>query len=164
MFEQRKLVLDILNNLKIDYDILEHPNVFTMEEMNSLDLDPKNEIVKNLFLCDDKKKRFILLVLSKGKIINLKNLKDILNSRPLSFANEERLNHYLGLNKGSVTPFGILNDKECIVEVIFDEDIKSFKRMGVHPNDNSATVFLEPKNLVKIIKDHGNKISYLNLN
>lgn len=163
MNEQRKLVFDILNNLKIKYEALEHPEVKTMEEMNALGLDANNEIAKNLFLCDKKKKRFFIISISKNKAANLKELKNKLSAKSLSFASEEQLNTVLGLKKGQVTPLGILNDKEHRVEVIFDEDIRLFKRVGVHPNDNTATVFVSPADLEKIIVEHGNLFSYINM-
>lgn len=67
------------------------------------------------------------------------------------------------LSKGSVTPFGVLNDTDCRVEVVLDKDILSFKRIGVHPNDNTATIWISPKDLEIIIKNHGNSIIYLNI-
>lgn len=67
------------------------------------------------------------------------------------------------LSKGSVTPFGVLNDTDCRGEVVLDKDILSFKRIGVHPNDNTATIWISPKDLEIIIKNHGNSIIYLNI-
>jgi len=120
-------------------------------------------VVKNLFVRDDKKTRYFLIVLPKSKKANLKEIRNKLSSRRLSFASEEDLKKYMGLNKGSVSPFGILNDTDCRVEVVMDESILSFKRVGVHPNDNTATVWISPKDLESIIKDHGNSIRYINI-
>jgi len=143
--------------------LVEHPAVHTIEEMKSLNINNKNEIVKNLFLRDDKKKRFILLVLPNQKQVNLKDLSIKINSRPLSFASEELLNMCLGLRKGSVTPLGILNDDLRRVEVILDKSLLSCKRVGVHPNENTATVFIGLKDLEYVISNHGNKFEYIEL-
>ena len=86
-----------------------------------------------------------------------------MNSRPLSFASEDDLAKYLGLNKGSVTPFGVLNDSTCKVTVVLDEDILSFEQIGVHPNENTATVLLKPQDLEAIIKKHGNEILHIKI-
>lgn len=163
MNEQRKLVFDTLDRSGIKYEVVEHPAVATIEEMDALGFDTNHEVVKNLFLCDDKKKRFFLISLAKEKMVNLKELRDKLDFRPLSFASATRLESILGLQKGEITPLGILNDKECIVEVIFDNDIRSFKRVGVHPNDNTATIWILPTDLEKIIREHGNRLSYMNI-
>ena len=115
---------------------------------------------RNLFIRDDKKQRYFLIVLHKDKRVNLKEFQKNLQCRPLSFASEADLHKYMKLSKGSVTPFGILNDDECKVEVILDKDILCFKSIGVHPNDNTATVWIRPTDLEAIIRDHGNNIFY----
>lgn len=158
-----KKVIDAMTSMNIPYDLIEHPAVYTIEEMDELNIDSNNEVVKNLFLRDDKKKRYFLIALEKNKQANLKEIRKELNCRPLSFASEEDLQKYLGLSKGSVTPLGILNDTDCKVEVVFDKDILLFHRIGVHPNDNTATVWINPQNLEFIIKKHGNSITYINI-
>lgn len=163
MNNSRSIVFDALISLHISYDVIEHPAVFTIEEMDKLDIDNKNEVVKNLFVRDDKKKRYFLIVLQKNKRVDLKEIRKELSSRPLSFASEEDLDKYMKLNKGSVTPFGILNDKDRNVEVVLDKDILLFERIGVHPNDNTATVWIHPQDLEFIIKNHGNDIFYISI-
>lgn len=163
MNDIRKSVIDAITSMNITYDLIEHPAVYTIDEMDELNIDNNNEVVKNLFVRDDKKKRYFLIALQKNKQVNLKEIKKELNCRPLSFASEEDLQKYMGLSKGSVTPFGILNDTDCIVEVVFDKDILLFDRIGVHPNDNTATVWINPQSLELIIKNHGNSIIYIEL-
>jgi len=163
MDNARQKVLDILDDMHVLYDIIEHSAVYTIEEMDNLCIDTDNEVVKNLFVRDDKKKRYFIIVLCKNKRVNLKELSTKLNCRPLSFASEDDLYSLLGLNKGAVTPLGILNDRDCRVEVMFDKDIQSFKRVGVHPNDNTATVWINSRDLVDVIKKHGNEFSYIEI-
>ncbi|MPL97775.1 Prolyl-tRNA editing protein ProX [bioreactor metagenome] len=161
--ELRQKVFDCLDRLDITYELVEHPAVYTIEEMDALNIDDKNEVVKNLFVRDEKKKRYFLIVLQKDKRANLKELRKQLCCKPLSFASEADLGSYLGLTKGAVTPLGVLNDETLSVEVVIDRDILKFDRMGVHPNDNTATVWLRPRDLVTIIQKHGNGITYIEL-
>jgi len=163
MNNAREKVFDTLKSMNMQYDVVEHPPVYTMEEMENLNIDSKNEVVKNLFVRDEKKKNYFLIVLRKDKQVNLKKIRTELNCKPLSFASEEDLEKYLGLSKGAVSPFGILNDTECRVEVVFDKDILLYEHIGVHPNDNTATVWISPRDLEFIIKNHGNSIRYLSL-
>lgn len=156
-------VINLMASMNIPYNIIEHPAVYTIEEMDELNIDNNNEVVKNLFVRDDKKKRYFLIVLQKNKQVNLKEIRKELNCRPLSFASEEDLKKYMQLSKGAVTPFGVLNDSECRVEVVFDKDILLFEHIGVHPNDNKATVFICPQDLEVIIKNHGNSIVSIKL-
>lgn len=159
----RSKVINVMASMNIPYGIIEHPAVYTIEEMNELNIDNNNEVVKNLFVRDDKKKRYFLIVLQKNKQVNLKEIRKELNCRPLSFASEEDLKKYMQLSKGAVTPFGILNDAECRVEVVFDKEVLLFEHIGVHPNENTATVFICPQDLKAIIKNHGNSIISINL-
>ena len=162
MNNKREKVLDVLDDLNINYELIENPAVKTMEEMQQvLPVDNPQEIIKNLFLYDDKKKRFFLVSTSGDQSINLKELRDKLACRPLSFASEERLKLMLGLDRGEVSPFGILNDQDGKVEVVFDEKIKSFTKIGIHPNDNTATIFLAPADLEKIVKTRRNSLTYI---
>jgi len=157
----RQKVFDIMESMNIPYEVTEHPTVYTIEEMEELNIDSKNEVVKNLFIRDDKKKRYFLIVLQKNKRADLREMRKQLNSRPLSFASEICLNKLMGLNKGAVSPFGVLNDIDCTVEVVIDKNILAFERIGVHPNDNTATVWIRPQDLELIIRNHGNVISYI---
>ena len=100
------------------------------------------------------------MVLQKDKQADLRALGEHLGVK-LSFASEERLMKYLGLEKGAVTPFGILNDTERAVEVLLDADLECMPLIGVHPNENTATVVLKPADLVRIIERHGNPVEYM---
>jgi len=156
-------VFDILESMGIEYGVDEHPAVYTIEDMDQLQMNGKEAIAKNLFIRDDKKKRYFIIVLQKTKTVDLKSLRQRLDCRPLSFASEEDLQSYLKLNKGSVTPLGVLNNDAHIVEVVIDKDILQFDRVGVHPNDNTATVWIRPQDLEAVIKSNGNTISYIEI-
>jgi Ala-tRNA(Pro) deacylase len=150
-----------LSAMAIDYTVVDHPAVFTIEEMEQLNLPDADAIVKNLFIRDDKKRSYYLVVLQKDKRVDLKGLRGKLASRPLTFASEDDLMKLLGLTKGAVTPLGILNDSVHSVTVVLDETILAFDRIGIHPNDNTATVFLKPYDLVKLIETLGNPLAFI---
>lgn len=153
-------VFNKLEEMGIRYEVTRHSAVYTMEEMENLNMENGSEIVKNLFLRDDKKERYFLIVLSKEKKLDVKKIQQNLQSRRLSFASEDDLQKILGLTKGSVSPFGILNDSSCMVEVIIDSDLSN-KYIGVHPNENTATVWIKLEDLEAIIKNHGNSVNYI---
>lgn len=149
-----------LKELGIEYEKFDHMPIYTIEEANNLNVKNKEYVAKNLFLRDDKKRNYYLLVVKNNKKVDLNDLKNKINSRRLSFASEEDLEKYLKLKKGSVTPLGVLNDDKKIVKVIIDEDILKEEIVGVHPNDNDATVFMKTKDLIRIIKLNGNLVEY----
>lgn len=160
--ENQQKVFSFLETHKISYEVVNHPPVFTIEEMDALCMENPG-IVKNLFVRDDKKKRYYLILLAKNKNANLKDLRIKITSRPLSFASEEDLMKYLGLTKGSVTPFGVLNDPFHTVTIVIDSDLLEYEYLGVHPNDNTATVWISVSDLVSVIEGCGNEIIYVDL-
>lgn len=147
-----------LKELNIEYLKIDHIPIYTIDEANNLDIENKEYIAKNLFLRDDKKRNYYLLVVKSNKKIDLNDLKNKINSRRLSFASEIDLEKYLKLKKGSVTPLGVLNDVERKVKIIIDEDILKEEIVGVHPNDNDATVFMKTKDLIRLIELNGNLV------
>ena len=147
-----------LEKHEIPFEWVEHKAVYTIEEMDELGLEDMNDIAKNLFLRDQKGKRHFLVVIRADKQANLKELGEKLGVGKLSFASEERLEKYLGLKKGAVSPLGILNDDGKVVEIFLDEDFVYKKQIGVHPNDNTASVYLKPLHLIEIIRNHGNEL------
>lgn len=161
--ENRQRVYDHLDGMGLTYKVSEHPAVYTIEEMEKLDLDKVGGIVKNLFLRDSNGKRHFLVLMRQDKKVDLKELQGKIDSKPLKFASTERLEKYLGLEKGAVSPLGIINDHDKVVEVLIDNDLKNFDLLGVHPNDNTATLWISFPDLEKVIHEHGNTIVFLDM-
>lgn len=151
MEDQKKRVYDALDKMKIKYEAVEHEPVYTMEDMDRLGLTKKGTLCKNLFLRDSKGKRHFLVTADENTKIDLKTLGRQLGAGNLSFASEERLEKYLGLKQGSVTPFGLMNDTDHAVEFFIDKSLSRCKSLGIHPLENTATVFLSYKDLDKFL-------------
>ena len=162
MNEQIQAVVDLLQAKNIDYSMIEHIPVYTIDEILALDLPEANLIAKNLFIRDDKKKNYYIIVVAQDKKVNLKALKEKLNSRPLGFVSEKDMWNILKLTKGAVTPFGILNDENCIVKVVIDKIFEN-TNIAVHPNSNTASVWLKTTDLISIIKEHGNLVEFMDI-
>lgn len=157
-------VYDYLKPKNIWYEITEHKAVYNMEELSEIDIPYPEYDAKNLFIRDDKKRNYYLITVKGNKRVNLKEFKNKNNTRSLSFASEKDLMDILGLKSGSVTPFGLLNDKECKVQFFIDKDFFKDKHIiGIHPNDNTATIWLKVEDLISIIKEHGNQVNVIEL-
>ncbi len=163
MYTKKEEVYKYLDSLNIKYKKVEHKAVFTMEEMSKLNLEDESEVVKNLFIRDDKKQNYYLILVKGDKRVNLKELRNNLGLRPLTFASEEDLEKYLCLKKGSVTILGILNDAEHKVKVLIDNDIKVFKEIGAHPNENTASIWLTLEDIEKILKLNNVNYNFIDL-
>jgi len=147
-------MLDIYAFLKeneIAYQRFDHPAVYTCEESDRLCPKMPGAGTKNLFLRDNAGKRHFLVVVPKEKSVDLKKLKEVIGVSKLGFASEERLQKYLGLTPGAVTLLGLVNDPDCHVEVIIDEQIWD-KPLQCHPLVNTATLVIEPEG-VKLFLD-----------
>ena len=161
----REKVLEKLNELQINYKEIEHEAVYTIEQMDNLGKDyfENAKICKNLFVRDQKGKKHFLITLPEEKRAPLDIIAQKIGSTKLSFASPERLMKYLKLEPGAVSPLAILNDEECAVEVIFDEELKKEEKLGVHPSVNTSTILLSPSDLEKYISGCGNKLKYISI-
>ena len=158
-------VYNFIKKKKIWYEITEHKAVYNMQELNDINLPYKEDDGKNLFVRDDKKRNYDLITLKGDKKIDLKSFSDNYHTRRLSFASENDLINILNLKPGSVTPLGLLNDKDLKVTFYLDEDFFNGSGIiGVHPNDNTATLWLKVLDLVSIIKEHGNQVNIIKIN
>ncbi len=153
-------IYDFIKSKNIWYEITEHKAVYNMEELKELDIPYPEYDAKNLFVRDDKKRNYYLITVKGDKRIDLKEFRRKNETRPLSFASENDLLDIMNLKPGSVTPLGLLNDKNNKVLFYIDKDFMKDKHIvGVHPNDNTATIWLKVEDLIEIIKEHGNKVN-----
>ena len=148
-------ILEVLEDLNIEYKMQEHKPAYTVDDLKDVFLNMEGIGCKNLFLKDAKKNLF-LYTLPEDKRADLKTLPEKINSKRLSFANENDLQTYLGLIPGAVTPLGIINDKDKKVTVVLDKELKN-KNVLIHPNRNTATISIKYDDLIKFIKHCGNK-------
>lgn len=116
-----------LNERRIEYEVMEHKAVFTMQELDDLALPYPQADAKNLFIRDDKRKNYYLITVKGNKRVDLKRFRKQFGLRPLSFASENELQTMLGLMPGSVTPLGLLNDLECKVHFYLDQEFAEGK-------------------------------------
>lgn len=145
--------LDLKN---VYYEVTEHEEASTMEELSMLDLPYKNSYAKNLFVRDNGKKHYYLITVYGNKNVDLKKFREFYGTKRLGFASQNDLMKILKLKAGAVTPLGLLNDDLNIVEFYIDEDlISSNKLIGFPPNDNCATIWIKCTDLVNILKECG---------
>lgn len=160
----KKQIYEYIKNKQIWYEITEHKAVYSMSEISEVEIPYPEADAKNLFVRDDKKENYYLITVRGNKRVNLKEFRKENNTRPLSFASEKELKEIIQILPGSVSPLGILNDKENKVKVFLDKEfIEKTDIIGIHPNDNIATIWLKTKDLINIIKEHGNKVELVEI-
>ena len=120
----------------------DHPPVFTCEEEAQHVPGSGAARTKNLFLRDRKPRRHILLVTTCEKTVNIAAFAAQVQADRLSFASADRLMRYLGVEPGSVTVLGLVNDADHAVEVYVDRDVWDAAHIHAHPLRNDATLVL----------------------
>lgn len=160
----KQQIYDYLNQENVWYEITEHEAVYNMAELSNIEIPYPEYDAKNLFVRDDKKRNYYLITVKGDKRVNLKEFRKNNNTRPLSFASADDLMGIMGLVPGAVTPLGLLNDTECKVTLFLDNDfIGDLGLIGVHPNDNTATVWIKANDLVTLIQQHGNTVNFVRI-
>lgn len=157
-------VYALLDARQIRHEITEHEAVYNMEELARVQLPYPDRDAKNLFVRDDKRRQYYLITVRGDKRVNLKDFRRKQGTKPLTFASPEELQSILGLIPGAVTPFGLLNDQDCRVHFYIDRDFwQGSGLIGVHPNDNTATVWLQAEDLAALLREHGNPVDIVEL-
>jgi Ala-tRNA(Pro) deacylase len=164
--DREKIVYKVFEELGIKYEKRIHPPVYTCEESGKYTSDLRGSHCKNLFLRNKKgnnhcKNLFFrnkegnnhyLVVVEENKTLNIKDFEKRINEKKLSFASEKRMMKYLGLAPGSVSIFGLINDKEKKVIVYLDEDVFTKGYINFHPNVNTATLNISTDDFKKYLK------------
>ncbi|MGH9311134.1 MAG: prolyl-tRNA synthetase associated domain-containing protein [Vicinamibacterales bacterium] len=163
MSDARAPVYARLQSLGIQYDVFEHPPVFTAEEAAAHWARLPGAAVKNLFLRNKKGDRHYLVIIGIEKQADLRRLVQVIGDDRLSFGSPERLMKHLGVTPGSVSPFGLINDHPHSVNVIVDSDLRTADRLIFHPNDNTASLTISGADFVKFLEQQGNAVRWVRL-
>ena len=147
----------------IEYERHDNPPVFTCEEADRLVPPLPAAKTKNLFVRDRKGRCHFLVVVGYEKVVDLKALSSLLGVSKLSLASPERLRRYLGVDPGSVTILGVVNDSDKEVEIIMDEGLWDSKAFRCHPLVNTSTLVISRQNLQRFFDTTGHKPRILNI-
>ncbi|MEK7137760.1 MAG: prolyl-tRNA synthetase associated domain-containing protein [Patescibacteria group bacterium] len=154
---------ELMKSWAIPYQHFPHPAVFTCEESDRLCPEMPGAHTKQLLVRDKKGKRNILAIVMHDKKVDMRELGRILGAKDLSFASPERLKTYLGVEPGSVTPFGLIFDTEKKVEVIVDEDAWAIGQFRFHPLVNTATLVIDRAGFEKFLGKTGHRFTIVKI-
>lgn len=148
-------LLTFLDELEIQTETIEHPPVFTVEEAKRLRGPLDRGHCKSLFL-RNKKGAMWLVVLLEDTTVDLRRLAELLGAGRFGFASPERLDRYLGVIPGAVTPFAVVNDVDRHVNVALERGLLSCDPLHFHPLDNTRTTAISPAGLLEFLEavDH----------
>ena len=155
-------ILKILEKKKIKYTMYEHEPFYTVEDSNKKRSEMKGAHTKNLFL-KNKKNQFVLFSCDENSVVDLKNFSKSIGLKNLSFAKPEYLLKFLGIKPGSVSPFGLLNDLENIVDFYLEEMLEKSIYINFHPLTNTSTITLKTSDFISFMIENKKKINIFSL-
>ncbi len=163
MNDRRQKVYDFLSGSDIAYECYDHPEAPTVEIARLHWRQDGSTHCKNLFFRNHKGNRHYLVVFDSGQNLAIHDLEKRLRQGKLSFASEQRMERYLGLRPGSVSPFGLINDGENHIHLFLDENLQDAPALSFHPNDNTATVVVSQADFRRYLDLVGNSYEWLEL-
>jgi Ala-tRNA(Pro) deacylase len=153
----------LFEQLSIQFEYHEHPPLATIEDAIIHWKDYNSGRCKNIFFRNHKGDRHYLVILEHLRHLNIHDLEKRLKQGKLTFASDKRLMKYLGLEPGSVSPFGLINDKENNVHLFIDEKLKESDRLAFHPNINTASLVISRSDFIKFLEYTGNTYEFIKL-
>lgn len=159
----QKELYELLDRLSIKYEYHEHPPLATIEDARIHWRDFNSARCKNIFFRNHKGNRHYLVVLEHLRQLNIKDLEKRLKQGKLTFASDKRLKKYLGVEPGSVSPFGLINDRENHVHMFIDEKLSESDRLAFHPNLNTASLVISKPDFLKFLAYTGNTYEFIKL-
>ena len=161
--ERIKKVIGWLDEHKISYEWYEHEASPTIEEAKLHWRNDGSKHCKNLFFRNHKGNRHYLVCFDCDRALAIHDLEHRLHQGKLSFASEQRMERYLGLQPGSVSPFGLINDIEHHVHLFLDRNLQREQSLSFHPNDCRATVVIPRSEFERYLEIVGNTYEYIEL-
>ena len=158
-----QVVFDFLDSHQIRYSWYEHPEAPTIEIARQYWHADGSKHCKNLFFRNHKGNRHYLVCFDCEQSMAIHDLEHLLHQGKLSFASEQRMERWLGLKPGSVSPFGLVNDPENHVHLFLDSKLQNYPALSYHPNDNHATVVIELEEFLRYLKEVGNTYEFIEL-
>lgn len=146
--EKELKVYDLLDELGISYECVDHEALQTIEACRKVDETLGISICKNLFLCNRQRTAYYLLLLPGYKALKTKELSKQIPTSRLSFASGEDMEEYLNVTPGSATIMGLMFDPENRVQLVIDEELLKEEWFGCHPCINTSSLKLRTEDVV----------------
>lgn len=161
--ERRERVFGFLDRHAIRYTWYEHPEAPTIDIARQYWRADGSKHCKNLFFRNHKGDRHYLVSFDAERSLAIRDLEQRLRQGKLTFASAERMERWLGLGPGSVSPFGLINDPAGHVHLFLDRRLAEWPALSFHPNDNRATVVIACEEFLRYLAVVGNDYEFLDL-
>ena len=165
--EARRKVCAVFALLGVPYEIAEHAPIYSAFDRERQNVVVDALICKNLFLRNKEKNRYYLFTLPIDKRADLVGLQKKLEETRLSFGDADALWEKLHIRPGSVSLLNIVGAYEAAasppLRFLVDAETLTVPRIGVHPNDNAATIMFAAEHLPRFFEYYGADFSFIEL-
>ena len=178
-FFRRERVFDFLDSHGIEYTVYEHPEAPTIEIAREYWRKDGSKHCKNLFFRNHKGNRHYLVIFECHKELDIHSLEKSLHQGKLSFASAERMERCLGLQPGSVSLFGLIQDMNLVeregvmqkelfenghrVKLYLDSDLRDAERLSWHPCDNTASTVISNSDFHRFLEIWGGDVEWIEI-
>ena len=153
----------LLQQLNIKFEYIGHPPAPTIEIARRYWAGHDAKHCKNLFFRNHKGNRHYLVILDCDCDMDIHSIEKKLHQGKLSFASEKRMEKYLGVAPGSVTPFGLINDTDHHVYLFLDKNLQKAERLSFHPCINTASLIVSREDFIYFLEHIRNNYEWIEL-
>ncbi|MBR2782100.1 MAG: prolyl-tRNA synthetase associated domain-containing protein [Oscillospiraceae bacterium] len=161
--EPEEAIYDVLAEMGIPYDRVDHDYADTMEDCLQIEKLLEGKICKNLFLCNRQQTEFYLLLMPSGKPFKTKYLSGQLGCSRLSFAGENHMEELLHTIPGSVSALELIFDREGKVRLLIDRDLLTDDVICAHPGRSTSTLKISQQDFMRYVIASGHNPTFIDL-
>ena len=161
----RQEVCDVFDALCIPYRVHMHLPIFSAADRIDKQVEVDGLICKNLFLRNKDKTRYYLYTLPIDKRADLVKLAKMIGESRLSFGDADALWDNLHITPGSVSLLNIVGAKKGSegLKFLIDSETLEVPGIGLHPNDNAATIVFSANDIPKILENYSAEFEFVSL-
>jgi Ala-tRNA(Pro) deacylase len=156
-------ICQVLDRLNLRYEMFQHPPAPNIAEAMKYWKDTKTGHCKNLFFRNHKGNKHYLVLVEHAYSLNIKDMEQRLRQGKITFASEQRLERYLGVLPGSVTPFGLIYDESNHVKLFIDVNLQKREMISFHPLVNTCSLLLRFSDFIHFLDYCGNEYEFTEL-
>ena len=143
-----------MKQLSIPFERVDNEPAASMEECEEIGEVLGAEVRKDVFLCNQKKTSFFLLVMPDKKPFDTASFSKKLGVSHMSFAPPEKMMEHLGTKPGSASVAGLLNDEDDYVQVIIDKEVAEAEWFVCNTGINTTHLKFKTQDLLKKFLPH----------
>ena len=152
--ELEERIFKKLDELKIEFELVENDPADTMEDCIEIDKKLGAEIRKTVVVCNRQKTVYSLVVMPANKRFETKVFAQKMECARVSFASTDDLLDKIGVVPGSASVLCIIKDENNEVQVVIDKEVADSEYFACNISDSRRHIKIKTKDLLEVILPH----------